>query len=82
MKIMIEIECTPEEARSFFGLPAVQEMQSELLTATAARLREALQGTDPEALLKTWMPAGLEGWEKMQQAFWGAGGGKAEKDEG
>ncbi len=27
MKITVDIDCTPEEARAFFGLPNVQPMQ-------------------------------------------------------
>jgi hypothetical protein len=25
---------------------------------------------DAEKLLKTWLPSGLEGFEKMQKSFW------------
>ena len=31
MKVNIEIDCTPLEARQFFGLPDVQPMQAALL---------------------------------------------------
>ncbi|MDP6709238.1 MAG: DUF6489 family protein [Alphaproteobacteria bacterium] len=81
MKIMIEIECTPQEARSFFGLPEVEGMQAELMGTVAERMREALSASDPEALMRTWMPAGLQGWEQMQKMFWAAarGGDDGEK---
>ena len=72
MKLRIDIECTPEEARSFFGLPEVSPLQQELMQAMAGRMREALTQSDPETLLKTWMPAGLEGFERLQRMFWGA----------
>jgi len=50
------------------------------------KLRERLvanvDAMDPETLLKTWMPAGVEGWEKMVKGFWdqmGAGTGPTKK---
>ena len=34
------------------------------------RMMENLAAMEPEALMKTWMPFGIEGIEKMQKAFW------------
>ena len=31
MKITVDIDCTPEEARHFFGLPDVKPMQDALM---------------------------------------------------
>jgi Family of unknown function (DUF6489) len=72
MKLSLEIDCTPEEARQFLGLPEVSAMQAELMQGVTERMREALQTSDPQALLQTWMPAGLEGWERLQKMFWSA----------
>ena len=30
MKVNVEIDCTPEEARAFFGLPDVAPLQEKL----------------------------------------------------
>ncbi|SLN20525.1 DUF6489 family protein [Oceanibacterium hippocampi] len=83
MKITVDVDCTPEEARSFFGLPDVKPMQEEVMREMQKRMVEAMSGMDPESLLKTWLPAGIQGWEQMQKAFWtqfgGAGGGSREK---
>lgn len=74
MKIKIEIDCTPQEARSFLGLPDVAPLQEALLADLQSRMQEAVAGADLESLLKTWMPAGvqdgLQGWESMQKVFW------------
>ena len=79
MKINIDIECTPQEARSFLGLPDVEPMQKAMMQQTQDRMMQYLDGMDPETLLKTWLPAGIQGWEQIQKAFWsqlaGAGGG-------
>ncbi|MBX6322707.1 MAG: hypothetical protein IRY94_12825 [Rhodospirillaceae bacterium] len=76
MKVNIEIECTPQEARAFFGLPDVAAAQEAVVAQLRDRLLKALAGMDPETLLKTWMPLGLQGMEQMQrfwQQFAGAG---------
>ncbi len=70
MKIKIEIECTPEEARAFLGLPDVAPMQAALLAEMQSRMKDAVAGADLESMLKTWLPSGLQGWDTMQKAFW------------
>jgi hypothetical protein len=78
MKIKIDIDCTPAEARSFLGLPEVAPLQAEMMAAVQERMMKALAGMDPEALMKMWLPAGAQGFEQMQKAFWEqfAGGGR------
>lgn len=80
MKVSIDIECTPEEARAFFGLPDVGPMQQALMKDLEDRMRANLAAMEPEALFKTWLPASMEGFETLQRAFWqsmtGSKGGK------
>jgi hypothetical protein len=70
MKIKIDIECTPQEARAFFGLPDLEPMQDALLGKIQERLIEHLDARDPEALLKLWLPGALQGFGQMQEALW------------
>jgi Family of unknown function (DUF6489) len=70
MKITIDIDCTPQEARAFFGLPDVEPIQEAVLGKVQDRLTGYLDGTDPEALLKLWLPGGLQGLGHMQEALW------------
>ena len=70
MKITINVDCTPEEARHFFGLPDVKPMQDALMQQIQDRMSANLQAMEPEAMLKTWLPAGLQGFEQMQKIFW------------
>ena len=70
MKITIDIDCTPEEARAFLGLPDVGPMQEALMDELQKRMMANLQAMEPEQLFKTWLPAGLQGWEQLQKAFW------------
>ena len=38
MKITMDIECTPEEARTFLGLPDVKPMQEQLMRELQDRM--------------------------------------------
>jgi hypothetical protein len=69
MKISLDIDCTPEELRGFFGLPDVKPMQEQLLKEVEERMRANLKALDPETMLKTWLPAGLKGFEQLQEIF-------------
>jgi uncharacterized protein DUF6489 len=69
MKISFDIDCTPEELRGFFGLPDVKPLQEQLLKEVEAQMRSNLKSLDPETLLKTWLPAGLKGFEQLQEMF-------------
>jgi hypothetical protein len=65
MRFNIEIDCTPEEARSFLGLPDVGPMQKLVLDAMQQRLLDLVTHTDPKALLEQWVPMGLKGLEQL-----------------
>jgi hypothetical protein len=69
MKIKFDIDCTPDELRAFFGLPDIKPMQERLMQEVEARLRANLAALDPETMLKTWLPAGLKGFEQLQEMF-------------
>ena len=90
MKISLDIDCTPEEARRFLGMPDVSAMNEEVVADMQKRMLASLAAMDPEQLFNTWMPAGLQGLEQMQKMFWqqmaaasAKGGGKTsgKKDE-
>ncbi len=80
MKISIDIDCTPEEARRFLGLPDVQPMQDAIMKDVQDRLSANIAGMDPETMLKTWLPAGLQGLEQLQKMFWSQITGKPAPD--
>jgi hypothetical protein len=69
MKITMEVDCTPEEARAFLGLGDVEPLQRALLKKVEERLTASLEAMDPESLMKAWMPLGLQGLEKFQSMF-------------
>jgi hypothetical protein len=75
MKVKIDIDCTPAEARAFLGLPDVAPLQAEMVAAMQERMMKALSGMDPETLMKMWLPGGAQTFEQMQKAFWEQFGG-------
>jgi len=70
MKITIDIDCTPVEARAFFGLPDLTPLQAEMMKQMQERMTAALAGMDAEKLMKTWLSSGAQSLEQMQRAFW------------
>ena len=70
MKFTVNVECSPEEARAFMGLPDVRPMQEALMQDLQDRLRANLAAMDPETIMKNWIPASIQGAEQMQKMFW------------
>ena len=71
MKVTVNVECSPEEARAFLGLPDVAPMQQALMKELEDRLRSNIQAMTPDAMLKTWLPTSMQNVEQAQKVFWG-----------
>lgn len=76
MKFNFDIECTPEEARAFIGLPNIAPMQERMIQTLEERMKENLQTLSPDEIIKTWMPATMQGFSDIQKTFWGQMGVK------
>ena len=70
MKITINIDCTPAEARQYMGLPDVAPMQEAMLTELQDRMMANVSSLQPAEIIKAWIPMGLENWLEVQKAFW------------
>lgn len=70
MKVNVTVECTPEEARAFLGLPDVGPLQREMMEAMRERMLKAMGAADPDALLRQWFTSGTQTFDQMQKAFW------------
>lgn len=71
MKISIDVDVTPEEARRFIGLPDLEPMQQAVLKDVQERLQKNIARLDPEALLKSWFSLAPQGMEQVQKIFGG-----------
>ena len=69
MKVNVEIDCTPEEARRFLGLPDLGPMQEAVLAKLQGQMLDAVGGVAPDALLKLWLPLVPQAPEQLQQTM-------------
>jgi hypothetical protein len=54
MKVYGVVDCTPLEAREFFGLPDVQPMQAAMMEQVQAKMMANMDQFSPEILLHNW----------------------------
>ena len=70
MKVSIDIDCTPEDARRFLGLPDLGAVHEAYVDKLKAAVADGA-GTGPEALaemIKAWGPmseAGMGLWRQL-----------------
>ena len=69
MKISLDIDCTPEEARGFLGLPDVTAANEALVDELTRRAGDMAAAMNPETMMEQWMSAGARGFGDLQQAF-------------
>lgn len=75
MKLHVEIDLTPDEARRVMGLPDVTKLQQKLTAEMEKRMMAALEtASDPEAMLRTWFSWGNQGLEQFQRFVRESGG--------
>jgi hypothetical protein len=90
MKMHIEMDMTPQEARALMGLPDIAPVQQKMMEQMQARMQAAVEAGDPEGAMRAWMPlfygpqGGAEAVQAWQKALWdsaaamvGAGAGKS-----
>tara|TARA_R110000787_G_scaffold99793_4_gene204502 strand:- start:332 stop:589 length:258 start_codon:yes stop_codon:yes gene_type:complete len=81
MKVSFDIDCTPEEARRFLGLPDVAPVNEAFVEELQKRVAEMAASMDAEKMMQQWMAAGTQGLGELQKAFFEqmtrAGGGKS-----
>ncbi|MGB7418178.1 MAG: DUF6489 family protein [Erythrobacter sp.] len=68
MKIHVEIECTPEEARNFMGLPDVSQANSVYVDNIARAMKGASNPDQLREYAETLAPMGQVGL-KLFQSF-------------
>lgn len=68
MKLHLDLDLTPGEARHVMGLPDVSKLQEKLTAEMEKRMMAALEtASDPEAILKSWFSWGSQGMEQFQR---------------
>ena len=69
MKVTINIDCTPEEARRYMGLPDVAPMQEAMLKQMQEQMMDNVSSMQPAEMIKAWLPMGIDSWLELQKAF-------------
>ncbi len=76
MKVTVNINCTPQEARAFFGMPDVEPLNKLIVDEMAKRAKENMDTlADPERMMAAWMNLGGKGFEGFQAMMAAALGG-------
>lgn len=67
MKVHVEIDCTPEEARQFLGLPDVSKANQFYVDAIAKGMKGAANVDQLQDIAKGLAPMGQMGMKLFQQ---------------
>ncbi len=72
MKVTVEMDITPQEARQMMGLPDLEPMQEALLGKIQTKMESAIDDmNDPQALIKNFFPVGIQAMDQFQNIFSG-----------
>ncbi|MGI4818333.1 MULTISPECIES: DUF6489 family protein [unclassified Brevundimonas] len=67
MKVTIEIDCTPAEARAFMGLPDVAPLNDRLVEEMQKRMTANMAAMQPEELMKSWTAFGVQAQDQFRR---------------
>ena len=75
MKITLNVECTPLEARAFLGLPDVTALNEAMLSEMQSRMKANMAALQPDELMKNWMAFGGQATEQFRKLMTAAATG-------
>jgi hypothetical protein len=67
VKLTIEVDCSPEEARAFLGLPDVSPLNQRLVEEMQSRLSTNMSLLSPDELVKNWAALGAGAQEQFRK---------------
>lgn len=67
MKVTLVVDCTPEEARSFLGLPDVSPIHEKYINTMLETMDGSISIEQMENLFKSFSPLGDAGMRLFQQ---------------
>jgi hypothetical protein len=80
MKVIVTVDCTPLEARTFLGLPDVQPMQTAMMDQMQTKMMESIDKYSPESIMQSWFSFDPKMGERFQEMFVNMAGLGASKD--
>lgn len=79
MNVKIEIDCTPQEARTFLGLPDVEPLNTQLVAEMQKRMEANMAAMQPEEMIKAWTSFGMQATEQFRQLMTAAATGATKR---
>lgn len=67
MKMTIEVDCSPEEARRFLGLPDVTALNEQVVEEMKKRVTANMAMISPDEMMKNWMSFGAGAQEQFRK---------------
>ena len=77
MKFTVNVECSPEEARRFMGLPDVTPINEALVEEMGKRVEANLKLMSGESLMSSWMSVGTQAQDAFVKLMTSAATGAA-----
>lgn len=74
MKISVDVDCTPEEARRFMGLPDLSSVHAIYIGKLERMVDEGVTAENVESMMRAWAPMGEAGMAMWRQMFEQLGG--------
>jgi hypothetical protein len=74
MKITVDVDCTPEEARRFMGLPDLTPLHDAYLTKMRAAIDQGITPEVVQTMMRDWSPMGEKGFSMWRQMLDNLGG--------
>ncbi len=75
MKAKLEVDCSPQEARAFLGLPDVAGLNEHMVQEMKKRMDTNMAMVAPEELLRSWMTFGGQATEQFRKLMTAATSG-------
>ena len=76
MNISMNIDCTPEEARRFMGLPDMQPIHDLYLDKMKEAMTDGINPETMEKMFRAWAPmgeVGMNAWRQVLEQMTGSG---------
>jgi hypothetical protein len=74
MKVRVEVDCTPQEARAFLGQPDVEAFNAWMVEQMRSRFEQNMEMLKPEQLMQSWMAFGGQAQEQFRRFLDAAAG--------
>ena len=80
MKLSMEVDCTPEEARRFLGLPDVSALNDQIVGEMRKQVETNMAMLAPDELVKSWLAYGAGAQEQFRKLMEASMGGPTSRE--